>query len=463
MHARSVVPVAVTAVAAAGAGASVVISPLVLAPVAGVVGVIAAGRRRALLFAFGLFVPLLVSSGLINSLASTSAGATIQKAAVAVFMLLLGATAGVRQAPKPIAWILGVFGASLFITLWSMRSTDLLNSGEAVRAAMGFALPWLIFFIRWRNVRAEQLMKLVAILPLAAILVGAALDVGGLHPLIWTEYTGARRLTGGLSAAYLGSFGMFGAFTAMWLWRSGYRYGLWLAVLNIAITFATGTRGPALAALVMVWLAVMFTGRGGRRVTVIARGAVLALALAAVAVFVPVLIERTTSQGSLQGPLSGRDKAWAYFWEVFTHHPVLGSGIGASSVAGEDSGQRIISAAFVAPHNTYLQFLVDFGVVGTVICLWAVIALFRYARQNTTGHTRLMVGVLGLTMAFYAFFDNLLTSPQPAFAFTLVLATLIHDGRSRTVSGEDLVFPAVGVGDQPGVIDARRVRAGGPA
>lgn len=437
-----------TGVAAVGAGASAAITPLVLAPVAGLLGVIAAGKRRALLFTFGLFVPLLISSGLINSLASIGAGATIQKAAVAVFMLLLAFTAGVQQAPKPIAWLLGVFVVSLFLTLWRMSSTDLLSSGEAARATLGYALPWLIFFIRWRGVRSEQLMVLVALLPAAAVLVGAALDVAGLHPLIWDEYTGAHRLTGGLSAAYLGSFGMFGAFTALWLWRSGRRYGLWLAVLNIAITFGTGTRGPALVALITVWLTVMFTGRGGRRVAVVTRGAVLALALAAVAVFVPLLIERTTGQGPLQGPLSGRDKAWAYFWEVFIQNPVLGTGIGASSVAGEDSGQSIIAAAFVAPHNTYLQFLVDFGLVGAGIALWAVLALFRYARLHATGHTRLMVGVLGLSMAFYAFFDNLLTSPQPAFAFTLVLAALLLDGRSS----EDLVGPAVGVGGRPRVV-----------
>ncbi len=277
-------------------------------------------------------------------------------------------------------------------------------------------------------------MGVVALLPALALGVGALLSVAGVRPLLFEEYTGAFRLAGGLAPAYLASFGMFGVFAGMWLWRSGYARGAWFAAGNMAVTFATGTRGAAIVALLLVWCAVMFTGRGGKRATIVARGAVAALLFAAAAVFVPLLLERTSGQGSLQGPLSGRDLAWAYFWDVFLRHPVIGNGIGHASVAAQDANNKLLQEAFVAPHNTYLQFLVDFGVVGTIVAVVAICALFKVARRATSGHTRMMVGCLGISLVVYAFFDNLLTSPQPALAFTVVLAALMND-RPNVTSG----------------------------
>lgn len=449
---------------AIGLGAAAAFTPLALVPAAALLVFIAAGRKPGVLLTMGIFLPLLVSSGLINQVLSTGAGATLQKIAVAAFLFLTMAVVGTQAVPASLWWILAVFAVSLWYTVAALTpEISVLTKGEAARAALGYALPWLVFFLRWRGVTATQLMRVIGLLPAAALVVGVGLQVAGIHQLIWDEYTGAQRLTAGLAAAYLGAFGMFGTFAALWLWRSGHRRALWLALANIAVTFGTGTRGPALTALAMLWLSVIFTGRGGRRVSVMARGAVLAVALAAVAVFLPVLVARTFDQGSVQGPLSGRDQAWAFFYKVFLRHPIAGNGVGFSSVAAEESRNGNIVAAFVAPHNTYLQFLVDFGVVGLAVALLAAIALFRYARKNTTGHTRLMVGVLGLCVAFYAFFDNLLTSPQPAFAFTLTLAALLHAGREEAASGEDFVDSAVGVAGGPDVVApaARLAQANG--
>ena len=421
---------AATAAAVTGAAAGALVAFVHYA----VVGLLLASalvcvsRRRAVLVLTLAFVPLLINSGLINQIAKIGAGSTLQKFAALAWILVLLMIVGTRRPPIPVLWLHGLFAVSLMATIYRIPNGLPVDNETALRATVGYIFPWVIFSAAWRKITPEQVMEVVALLPALALLVGVGLDAAGLNPLIWQEYTGAFRLTGGLAAAYLGSFGMFGAFAAIWLWRSGVRHGLWLAVTNIAVTFATGTRGASLAALVMLLGAVMFTGRGGRRVAAVTRGAVVAAVLAAVAVFVPLFLERTTSQGSLQGPLSGRDLAWSYFWNVFTEHPLLGNGIGAASVAGKESGDSLITAAFVAPHNTYLQFLVDFGVIGASVALVAVGTLFKHTRQRTTGHTRMMVGVLAVSLAFYAFFDNLLTSPQPALAFTVVLATLMAHG-----------------------------------
>jgi O-antigen ligase len=65
-------------------------------------------------------------------------------------------------------------------------------------------------------------------------------------------------------------------------------------------------------------------------------------------------------------------------WEIFRDHALVGVGIG---------GYQLLAPAYrslqlIVPHNVYLYFLTEFGIVGFGLFLFWVIALFSFCVQG---------------------------------------------------------------------------------
>lgn len=372
-----------------------------------------------------LFIaPALVASSVLGTILNTDQGATIQKGAMLALIAVAALVIG-PHTPPPALWLYaGVLTVAVLFTVAAAPTGDTIVAiPDALRAYAGYLTPWLVLAIRLDRVTVTGMLKLVAALPLVAIGVGVILQVLNIDSLLTVEYTGVTRLNAGLASAYLGSFAMFGTFAALWLWQRGHGFGALVALVNLLVAAATGTRGPVLVAA-FAFTAVVLFGRqvNGKRISFGPRFFAIVALVAGAAWALPELISRTVNQGSLQGSLSGRETAWAYFWRLFLDSPIFGAGIGAATQAAEDSGSDLISSAFVAPHNTYLQILTDMGVVGLTLIIASFAMLFWSMTRTTDRTARLMARVLLLGMAFYAFFDNLLTSPHPAIVFALLIA-----------------------------------------
>lgn len=368
--------------------------------------------------------PVLVSSYALGLVLEGPDAAGMQKAAVILGVVYLILVLGVAKPPTPVLILLLFFCACLLITLVRLPLLTVVSAESAVRAYIGYVFAWLLFFVNWKKIGATNMMKVVLWLPIVAIGLGLFLQVAGVRPLFTHEYTGAIRLTAGLASAYMGSFGMFAVIAGMWLWLHNIRGSLAMSVVSLGLTLATGTRGASIVALVVMLIGVWFGKRSGKKVPGLTKFVAFLLATTAALVSLPLFIERTENQGESQGLLSGRELAWSFFWRRFTEYPWFGNGIGANSILGQTADSKIIQNSFIAPHNTYLQLLVDFGITGLIIGLIILLTIFRYVYLRSDAASRPLIVGLAMGLGFYAYFDNLLASPHPVTAMVVVLAAL---------------------------------------
>lgn len=379
------------------------------------------------------FVPILVSDRIIGELVGISGATTLQKAAVLACMLGVVAFAGSSRVPKPVFVIWLLYALFAVVSVLRLGGGELLDESAIFNAAVGFCFPLVFFLIPPSKIDGEFMLKIMMWMPLMAVLIGVLLQVLGISDLFRQEYTGARRLTGGLFAAYMGAYGMFGAFAAIMLWMRRIRFSLLFICFNVLVVVATGTRGPLIVIGLVIVAVVLAGGSSGGRVSFTFRALITMVGVAAAVIAAPLLLERVAGAGSSQGALSGREIAWEFFWTFVEDKPWFGNGLGFSSVAGATSSSEIVRMYFVAPHNTYLQLSIDVGILGAVLLVAAYVWLGVVCVRNFRGTEKAVVVAFLLGIAFYAFFDNLLGAVQPTVLFGLTLAAL-HRMRTNAVA-----------------------------
>ena len=138
---------------------------------------------------------------------------------------------------------------------------------------------------------------------------------------------------------------------------------------------------------------------------------------------------------STDDPTSGRTQFWQGTWEVIKHHPVLGAGLGAFSVAYTRYDVLNGSHRLEQAHNDYLQILADAGIVGGALGLLFIFLLFRYgfSRLNSSDKFRRGVAAGALAGCFaalvHSFFDFSLHMTSNALLFLVLAALATMNGR----------------------------------
>lgn len=384
-----------------------------------------------------LFLPLTVSSPILASLLGTPDNSFFQKLWVLIMWAVLFAVLGQARWD----WA-GFFVVVLFFFFFAVTivNSEILNAFDAARGFFGYILPYLFLFLGWRKYSPYHGFRIIALLPLVAVAVGVVLHVLGITELFKREYTGTLRLTGGLFVAYMAAFGMFGVFAAVVLYLRRARFSVFLIVSNLLITILTVTRGPIIvSALLLVTLLFLPTNTTStRRIPIAGRIFIAFIIFLSSAVGAPAILERFLGAGTSQGILSGRSIAWTYFFEIAQESPIFGHGVGASSFFALSSPIESVREYFVAPHNTYLQLFVDVGAVGLFLILLLTVRIAHIATRSLPQGERIIAVMFFLGLGFYAFFDNLLSTVQPAVLFGFVLSLLCGASllNSATVNDE---------------------------
>ena len=140
---------------------------------------------------------------------------------------------------------------------------------------------------------------------------------------------------------------------------------------------------------------------------------------------------RMTQNGKASSSLAWRLDKWKMLVPEWERSPFIGQGLGTTI-----TGQRIPGDQFAgeAPHNEYLRCLVETGIVGLVILLWALSILIRRLvrkRQISDGldastfnpATLALVVVIGCLVNSLAE-STLLNSPT-CYAAALIVATVL--------------------------------------
>lgn len=314
--------------------------------------------------------------------------------------------------------------ASFLLTwLWG-EPLGALTPAESGKALVGLVAPFLIMLARWPEREARLLLRAVLFLPPVSLAAGLFLQAAGLHPVVMNEFTGAFRLQGASIPAHL-AFLSFTAFAAaILLWKRERESGLFLygmMAANFVILLLTGTRGPLLASvpLVLVFLADLarLFAKGRSALVVPLAGLAGLLSLSVIWQWDNLLKRSFTRATAFGIDMSGREVAWRYFLDKAAETPWLGRGLGA--VLHANNGTLL--PGFAVPHNEYIRFYFDAGLVGAILLFAALLAVLVHAAKGWS------TGEKGYWSAFvagflvYSFSDNTLSTLQFMVPFCLII------------------------------------------
>lgn len=349
----------------------------------------------------------------------------VQKAAAAIVLALLLLRHGVRWSPAVVIAAV-VLTLALLFSFLPITPDGATPPLVAVRAYVGFLLPWLFLLVRWPSGSAMSLLRAVSVLPVLAVPIGLVLQAAGIWGFVDAQ-DGTARLEGSSIPAHLAMMtcvGVLAAALQLVLSDKPGEAAIWL-LLNLAIAAATLTRGALLAESVVVlglgaWSLTQHAAWRPRARNLARCFPVLMIGLVLVAL--PGLLSRSAGN-AYEGAFntSGREQAWPFYLGLVSDTPVLGRGLGFASIA-----QRLYAPLGVqnldAPHNEYLHFIVDGGallLIGYVLVV--LVALVTAAREIGPG-ARLVLIAFAPALALYATTDNPFSTPQFMIPFAVVLS-----------------------------------------
>lgn len=369
-----------------------------------------------------LLAPLALSPNVIHRLTGLSDATAIQKLLVLLVLSLAIIIAG-RNRQVPIGRLVvlwGLIGVASFF--WSNLAPGV-DIGTMGRAIVGYTYAWLALQVRWDRLSRTILAQFIAILPLLSLALGAVLDYAEISSVFVREYTGVLRLQGASIPAHLAMLGFVGIAASLWLARrtSFWRY---IALLNVAIVLATGTRGASLSSFILITV-FLWPSRGGTDRTSRATSVALLVAVVlASASFLPTLLERSATpvHGGLN--TSGRLTAWGFYLEEARESLLTGRGVGSASVLAEGADHWQLSH-YTVPHNIYLQLVLDAGIAGAILVLITIIHLYYVLKHSMDNYGQRLLMAMATAIIPYAFVDNVLVTPQFIVPFLALVGSML--------------------------------------
>jgi O-antigen ligase len=219
-------------------------------------------------------------------------------------------------------------------------------------------------------------------------------------------------------------FALAGVARQLSLWQAGRRIGLVAAGLLVGVIFLSVSRVALVAAVMLFPLAAFVRGdRKGLAVSLWA-GAVGVAGLVAAVLLSDTMYERffgydrTLNVGGFWINGSGRSAMWDAVWASAKESPVFGKGLGSAA--------RLIDRNFPGlghPHNDFLRFLHDFGLVG-VACWLAFVgavahALWGIARRRALRHDKDLPIYLAPLLALAALSASMFTDNSVTYQFVM--------------------------------------------
>jgi O-antigen ligase len=190
---------------------------------------------------------------------------------------------------------------------------------------------------------------------------------------------------------------------ALDLFRRGRLRGLWAACLLIPLPVAivaTKTRAVWVSfAASIAWAS--FRNRERRlRVAMLALVGVAGAALLAAACLSDCGQDLADRLGE-EGTVEFRMAAYQAGWEMFLQKPLAGWGTSAIQFALADRIRDFKGEAF-AVHNTYIQILLEQGILGFLLSVWLMAGFHRLGRVGASGRDDLTASVRALWPALLA-------------------------------------------------------------
>ncbi|WFA82913.1 O-antigen ligase [Paenibacillus amylolyticus] len=320
-----------------------------------------------------------------------------------------------------------LFVQSYFLSVMPSKMSPL----DPFKAFLGLVVPFLLLMVNFPKEVSKRIIRVLAWLPVFSLIGGLILQQLGMLSIANLEGSGVSRLQGANIAAHLGML----CFISICVCLMEIRYKNQV-ILNYALTLThfiiliqTGTRGPLLALIPIVGMYLIdhvrkfVKGRTSALLPVV-------LFLAAVSVMVVLQWDNYELRQESKG-LSGRDSAWAFFIKKANEYPIFGQGLGSALVANDGS----IFSGFTVPHNEYIRFYYDGGLVGALLIFGALLFVYKkvYNKLNRLVKPYFVGMIVGFSI--YSFVDNTLSTIHLIAPFCVYLNALYQ------ISDEKRVVP----------------------
>ncbi|WP_027087606.1 O-antigen ligase family protein [Cohnella panacarvi] len=335
----------------------------------------------------------------------------------------------------PVAALAAMLGFTYFLA----DTPPLLGEIEPIKSFIGLASPFVLLLIRWPKKTAAMIVNILCFLPLISVLVGFVLEAAGIGSLFVQEFNGSTRLTGANIPAHL-AFLAFMAFMVATIEakRRPDRLVFYYAMMsvNFLILLLTGTRGALISLMLMVFLFMYDLTKQflkGKTALIIPLIGFIAVLVTSVWLQLDNLQKRSFERATEAGiDLSGRLEAWQFFLKGVSGSPWFGKGLGAVLVANDGS----IYEGFNVPHNEYIRFYYDGGIIGAILLFAAILYVFRNVIRETAKELRIFMTALIIGFLIYSISDNTLSTLQ------FILPFCIYLNASGALSGTDKEKPA---------------------
>jgi O-antigen ligase len=296
-----------------------------------------------------------------------------------------------------------------------------LTATDSLRSLLGSVAPFAFGFARLPPGWGRAMVRSTAWIPLVSAAGGAALAIGGLHPMFIEA--GGQRLAGLGHPAYLAGVCLAAIYACLVeLYRDGHRRWMLLLGANFAILLATGARAPLACGVAVTGLTLLFVEsdmfpRRRRIGLLLVSGCVLPV-LAVLAPDLPsVRLFNVLTEAAAD--FSGRDLLWPAFARAADASPLLGWGVGAgNAIIPPDSDVARIVQSWAA-HNEYLRILVEGGQLGRALLVSMLSCWVVWRSRALASSDKAILRLAFAAFAVHAYTDNVLiaTTACVFFAF----------------------------------------------
>ena len=328
-----------------------------------------------------------------------------------------------------------IFHVLALSSLFFLQSVFFGAGYDNFKAFIGFVAPLLLVFSICDERDYCRWLKILACLALLSLIISIPFHLLGIRHLFRYESLSGFRLQGMLVASHFAFLCLYGIWAGLILRTLQWKYATFILSLNFIFLVLTGTRSILGGALLITLLYLMPIKLDSFRFSV-RKGSITILTVLSLPVLygVYVVISRTMLELGIDDErvMSGRLMAWEYFMSRIPDSAFIGHGFGAAQFLNS-SGE--LHRGFVVPHNEYIHYGYNIGLVGLVMLLSWFQRSFKASRSNcdVVNNRILFGGFAGY--ALVSFFDNTLSTPQAVWP----LIILISCHRVLKIQGESSV------------------------
>lgn len=303
-----------------------------------------------------------------------------------------------RSIPWPIA---ALVLSAVFSLLFGKLHPDV-GPDVMIESLVLLSLPFAFTQIALPPHARRLCTPLIMALPLLSVAIGTALQWAGMHIMFAGLHDRLEGATG--NAGVFGILAFCGLAVSLHeISRQKRPWAILPTAFNLILVMFSGSRSAMLASglLFFAYPLISSAFRNQLRQRRLLILTVVILVAGASAAYLPKIYERLHLK-------MDRFRVWSVFYDEFLESPIFGQGIGTGLVAGDRWPVEVERPFFTIPHNEYLHFLVNSGLIGLLLCLMAVVYWYRHLIQWTAMMDRPFLIALAPALATFAVTENVL-------------------------------------------------------